>query len=149
MRPIKFRAWDKYGEVMYHDVVNGIYCDPDEILGFDQILSLAQYEVMQYTGLKDKNGREIYEGDILRTCEDDQHIPERESGGGIIGYATKQGFSQIGTVHFEEGSFSYKTRRTLSGRHEDINIPVDWLESYEVIGNKFDNPELLEGETSD
>ena len=64
-REIKFRAWDNLENRMYENVQFGIYQDPDEIISFGDILSLARFEIMQYTGLKDKNGKEIYEGHIL------------------------------------------------------------------------------------
>lgn len=80
----------------------------------------------------------------MKVCRDDEHTPNRDSGGGIIDYDTEQGFAQIGVVGFESCSFSYTTHRTLHGRHEEIKIPIDWLENYEVIGNIYENPELLE-----
>ena len=58
MREIKFRAWDKNNKAMFNEVAiskNGKCAISQEDI----------FELMQYTGLKDKNGKEIYEGDIV------------------------------------------------------------------------------------
>jgi uncharacterized phage protein (TIGR01671 family) len=57
MREIKFRAWDASTKQMFENVQNSN--------GFDSWLHQPDCTVMQYTGLKDKNGKEIYEGDIV------------------------------------------------------------------------------------
>ena len=57
MREIKFRAWDAEAREMLGPFASGCELAGD---GFD-----SEWILMQYTGLKDKNGREIYEGDIL------------------------------------------------------------------------------------
>ena len=61
MREIKFRAWDKHSESMN-------FINPREPDGYNisAIASDKHWNVMQYTGLKDKSGKEIYEGDILK-----------------------------------------------------------------------------------
>lgn len=75
-------------------------------------------ELMQYTGLKDKNGTEIYEGDIVF----DSHCEEN------------------GKVIFDEGCFAIEWETTIEDLFENCDI-------YEVIGNAYQNPELLkEGE---
>ena len=65
MREIKFRAWDTEKKIMY-------YIDLYEYMSFNEeaqddmiTLNARNNGLMQYTGLKDKNGKEIYEGDIV------------------------------------------------------------------------------------
>ncbi|WP_447579949.1 YopX family protein [Acinetobacter baumannii] len=65
MREIKFRAWLPTNNRMYE-------FDENESLGdhFNRLIyGFGKFELMQYTGLKDKNGKEIYEGDIVRWKE--------------------------------------------------------------------------------
>jgi len=62
-RPIKFRAWD--GETMSKPFVLSDICNECGTYNGPTGHSMGECEIMQYTGLKDKNGKEIYEGDIL------------------------------------------------------------------------------------
>lgn len=141
MREIKFRAWEmNYKEIIDVDSINF----ETKIINTECAWRMfSEVILMQYTGLKDVNGKEIYEGDILRVWQEDEYIPNRDSGGGIVDYDCESGFSQIGNVGFEGCSFDYSTVKTLKGRHEEIHIPIDWLDNYEVIGNIYENSELL------
>lgn len=113
MREIKFRAWyEKFNE-MY--IVKGIDLQK-EIAYFDKYnyRSFYDIELMQYTGLKDKNEKEIYEGDILSDRYNEEYYK----------------------VVFENGSFRAEFREYSLDLIEVAHI-------CEVVGNIYENSELL------
>jgi uncharacterized phage protein (TIGR01671 family) len=126
MREIKFRAWD--GEKMIYPDKDGWYnkCKLEGVVHPQNIqlgTAIRRLTVMQFTGLLDESGKEIYEGDILS--------------GGI---------SKDCVVEFKNGTFTVWDDQPIGWDVEDFDelpevLPTDkWAN---VIGNVFSNPELL------
>lgn len=118
-REIKFRAWD--GEQM----VSPDYIDREGVAWWKaNSIPTFSTKVMQFTGLKDKNGKEIYEGDILA------------SEGRVIG-------------HIKGGVRGYCYDVVYANPTGDkrwslyASVTTDYEGRVEVIGNIYENPELL------
>lgn len=138
MRELRFRAWDKIGkrmgEVNYIKYSNVQYNQVsarfkqnektvDEWFAYGDKDGCDNIILMQYTGLKDKNGKEIYEGDILNY---------------------DNGIGVIGTVIWHGDGFAMKVLGAGMASNKTL---YNSLEDIEIIGNIYSNPELLkEGE---
>jgi len=135
MRKPKYRVWDKDSETMVYGV--GITPETDGSTPYKIAVSYADYDqfdyypngvLMQYTGLKDKNGKMIYEGDIcfIQIYDNSGNPSEDES------FNTK--------VVFRKNAFQLVDK--------DGDTWTEWLTVYkgedtEVIGNIYENSELL------
>ena len=145
-RVIKFRIWSKkhkvMGEIKEMDIEKkfGLFRFKDYFL----CLKFDEIESMQYTGLKDKNGKEIYEGDVVIAkrlsgfdCEDEYeeaHANDNENAGEGLTY-----YGNPCVVEFEDGEFWPREHYEncddgfYSGRTFDLK----------VIGNIYENPGLI------
>ena len=137
MRDIKFRVYDKYNKEMLYDAQNtyDLGCTGDNIIMedcFGDLLENEYYEVMQYVGLKDKNSKEIYEGDILQFKGNYQD--KRKF---VVFYDKMKAGFFLTPTHF----YDWKIEQNSYIRGDFINA-----KNKEVVGNIWDNPELLESE---
>jgi uncharacterized phage protein (TIGR01671 family) len=146
MRTIKFRAWDNHYKYMNYKVLVGVYGKWEQVKDDENYTACCMWiepknvdykcephwthfepyhediKLMQHTGLKDKNGKEIYEGDILRysyntpQIEDENYLVRQN----ICGWEMRKNKKKRGQRSFR------------------------FAEKMEVIGNVYENPELLE-----
>jgi uncharacterized phage protein (TIGR01671 family) len=146
MREIKFRAWDLDDDeyISWHQLTHTRYNqdflrehgDPKgAFLGF---MTDKHIQLEQYTGLKDKNGREIYEGDII---------------------SFTVAWHDLGVVQFAKGIFGLNSdyKKSADPENKDGRLYGAWgqahnlrrvedgeiLSEAEIIGNIHENPELL------
>tara|TARA_R110000868_G_scaffold340594_1_gene601271 strand:+ start:51 stop:449 length:399 start_codon:yes stop_codon:yes gene_type:complete len=129
-RPIKFRVWDKKNSQFLQNNNIGVdkiifdLWDWAEAMSTCLLFPMDDYVFQQYTELKDKNDKEIYEGDIVkfsRLFEKERKIKELKS-----------------FVRFDEGKFGFDLIG-FNGMFYDLSYECN----IEVIGNTFEHSELL------
>ena len=111
MREIKFRAWDLKNKSMleiFDNTTSKNWFLPN---------ATENFEIMQFTGLKDKNGKDIYEGDIIK---------EKQS---------------IGKIVFENGCFIIEWIKNKDFFNTVLERHVCWLK---IVGNIYETPLLVE-----
>ncbi|MFB5313040.1 YopX family protein [Enterococcus gallinarum] len=135
----KFRGWHKELEQMIYgkEVCGHIEYTTNLIDALNTMLNEDDYdiEVMQSTGLKDKNGVEIFEGDIVKILDSVQ-VNEIDQGGAFVD-AHFDELDEVDYIVFSDGGFK------LSRTGFDVSI-CHYVEEAKVIGNIYENPELLE-----
>lgn len=182
-RVIKFRAFDKISKSMSPEfslfgeftLIGAVFAWLDHVRGLPDgtsgLTCLNDIEIIQFTGLNDKNGVEIYEGDLLNiyfTSSNGEWIHDciyRAS----IGNLGDIQFEFVNLLWFDGGKNQYPSSTTLCQRYSSLDyeykdqqialkIPDSWQENhfhgkkwkgndksfyFEVIGNIYQNPELL------
>jgi len=132
-REIKFRAWLKTNKIMTEiDKID--FINNEVAFGFYEG-SIDAVELMQYTGLKDKNGKEVYEGDLFYyTCP-------------------RECLERLCKITYCPDKMGIEVVQICENEEEPIWAFVDGWETYEtakylttieIIGNIYENPELLE-----
>ena len=134
MTEVKIKIWDgdkfvplasavELELIMFSDIDNAIFAN------------YPMVEIIRHTGLKDKNGKEIYEGDYVKLT-------------GV----TYNEYDYEGVIEFDNGTFKVKSiednrgyiRFWNDGCHDHESIEIVWTQSEaEIIGNIYENPELL------
>ena len=123
MREIKFRCWDRFKQRWSNYKINDgtvYFMDKNTGVWYGSYNKrYKDFNLMQYTGVKDKNNKEIYEGDILFESSGENYYK----------------------VVFENGSF----RAEFKGDFEEYSFDlIDVVaQSCEIVGNIYENPELL------
>ncbi len=141
MREFKFRVWDLVTKTMQD--VPAIFYASGEKLKMVNMSENGRFEFMQYTGLKDSNGKEIYEGDFVRYYEqgydpneqddEEQLAPDTTT---VLIYWNDDG--KCLAINWRYGEIDITS---VGWGHEWIlNSEYDY---HEVIGNIYENPELL------
>lgn len=138
MREIKFRIWDvenkemlKVQELDFEPTFYGgrMAIRPDQ---YNDYFDTEDMILMQYTGLKDKNGKEIYEGDVV-LYEDCEMSTENGYGDNFI---------NKGVIEYNDENCCFNATERITVELEDVLYKGN--DSLEVIGNIYNNPELLE-----
>ncbi len=147
MRNLKFRVWDDLNKkwLLGYDYQNlGGFSILGEVMAFGEYqgminsFSLQDWDkiiVMQFTGQLDKNGKEIYEGDIVKrtgTFELNGKVPSK---------LKLPPLNVPMKVFFHDGQ--YKITKAKDSTNHHLNGLIIKMSGIEVVGNKFQTPELL------
>ncbi len=127
MRQLKFKAFNK-SEKRWIDIFS-LHCDDGHIQSIEDAtgkrFNISDVELVEFTGMKDKNGKEIYERDIVEWFDSFRRMNMKKGVSQIL-------WQQLG-FNIEGSDFGYEG--------EDL---IGW-DNLNVIGNIYENPELLAG----
>lgn len=138
-REIKFRAWDAENKTMYANVICGRdvviveinedelkdgFIDPDYYTTANKMENgMLSFILMQFTGFSDKNGKEVYEGDYLKYSDDSDVSHHR--------------------IFWDKTNGRWDDDRLEDGDSNTHYYGFDFVKDCKIIGNIYENPELL------
>lgn len=127
MREVKFRGKSKYPLAKGDNWITSsdVYINYEDELAFLDAIEVYFESVGQFTGLKDKNGKDIYEGNICETGTTDE-------------------VDNVDVVKFKNGSFQFFD---IEGDLGPINVGDKYMVTVEVVGNIYEHSHLLEADT--
>jgi uncharacterized phage protein (TIGR01671 family) len=144
MREIKFRAWDKHKKQMLPSFYFSEMCFKGIWDLFPLLENFNPDYIMQYTGLKDKTGKELYEGDVVQQGFVGEKIWTQDKAKthtiistpkGAVFYSAPYWNVRTDVVGIVDGETKVLYLSEYDGLHDFDNV--------EVIGNIYENPELL------
>jgi len=134
----KFRIWNGY-KIYYNPSIIEIQKEHKDKESINDLFDIQKFKFQQYTGVKDKNGKEIYEGDIVSVLDENNVFDVRFGNvkRNIVGFDTNTIYPiEISCFYFHrDGLPHFSITKNHLGKHD--------LEDTEVIGNIFENSELL------
>lgn len=145
MSKLKFRAWDTRNEELVYShkedcfYVNTkgvlfMYAIPKSESGLETIYHKS-YDVEQFTGIQDKNGLDVYEGDILRTYHFTNHYGKKEYLHHEVVWSDKYcGWQMLNCTSRDENDGS-----------PQLFVYIQAGKDFEKVGNIHENPELIKG----
>jgi uncharacterized phage protein (TIGR01671 family) len=126
-KEIKFRAWDKKNKIMTYNPINCINFNGQLLLNDGQYhdIEKTDYVLMQFTGLLDKNGKEIFVSDVIKI----------KCNGDII----------IGDVFYNQARCCYMIKHPAgyNGSFGLYALTIEICDEFNIIGNIYQNPELV------
>lgn len=128
MREFKFRVWSDETKMMYHSHRPNGTNNP--MWSYDSVFRAnnPKTHIMQYTGIKDKNGKEIYESDIIQIK--DRFVMWSRSRGQIV--------EDVNAIVVWSGD------GFIPQRSANTRLWILDMAQYEVIGNIYENPEMID-----
>lgn len=157
MSKVKFKIWDKTRNKILTSNCGAFLLTQEGNAVFHQngnnpleaLIEQIDYEVLMYTGLKDKNGKEIYEGDIIQCMVNDNSIKGEKAY--VLG---KEGFGlehikKVVNYKIEFWNSLYNYGYRVRNGKANFMITQGALNTMNAkkIGNIYENPELLEGDS--